>query len=621
MAEGRVDAVVVGADRIAANGDTGGWAAGGSASRMGASPGAGDTCTGLPLLRNPCTKRTFAPPTGLRPPHTRLPRLPSAANKIGTFSHAVSAHHHDIPFFVAAPTTTIDPTLDHGGLIPIEQRAAEEVGADAAAFALCGGRGGWGEQGEALWGTAHHRHHRPAGGLRVARRQRRKRCACAAPKPSLGVAPFVLPVPPAALPPSLPPHLARSGHPLQGAACGGRDRRLEPLVRCVSGAEVGAAGQLGERVRVRGKRPGMQRQSSECFLFNFPSTSLPTPPILALRSTPAKLIEGIVTERGLVPRAGAAGSAFAIRDWLEAGGNGGANGSAAGAHDASPGRLMCVCLAPVTLPQLISAQPAHTAVQPAGGRRLTHAPRHNLPAASLRQLPRSCPPRTQDLRPWTATASSPTLQRGRRWPSTWARLTAGTAGRVGGPAGYRRGLHLRTQAAASGRVALDSESSQSSLSLPCRQGSRRCNFSSCAYTSPSSRPCFMPAFPTLRAHFSHAVVEEVGDGNINFVYILEGPAGALCVKQALPFVRVVGESWPLTQVRFLAWHGRAARMWQARTTDALLSQGAPALRSLLGCDAPPPPPQFCILATPRVPPSLCVCVHIYRTECASRRRP
>lgn len=42
---------------------------------------------------------------------------------------------------------------------------------------------------------------------------------------------------------------------------------------------------------------------------------------------------------------------------------------------------------------------------------------------------------------------------------------------------------------------------------------------------------------------------EVGDGNINFVYILSGPAGALCLKQALPYVRCVGEGWPLTQVR------------------------------------------------------------------------
>ncbi len=46
-------------------------------------------------------------------------------------------------------------------------------------------------------------------------------------------------------------------------------------------------------------------------------------------------------------------------------------------------------------------------------------------------------------------------------------------------------------------------------------------------------------------------VDEVGDGNINFVYILSGPSGQLCLKQALPFVRCVGEGWPLTQVRVI----------------------------------------------------------------------
>ena len=40
----------------------------------------------------------------------------------------MAAHHHGVPFFVAAPTTTIDPQLDHGGLIPIEERSPEEVG-------------------------------------------------------------------------------------------------------------------------------------------------------------------------------------------------------------------------------------------------------------------------------------------------------------------------------------------------------------------------------------------------------------------------------------------------------------------------------------------------------------
>ena len=43
-------------------------------------------------------------------------------------------------------------------------------------------------------------------------------------------------------------------------------------------------------------------------------------------------------------------------------------------------------------------------------------------------------------------------------------------------------------------------------------------------------------------------VQEVGDGNINFVYIVKGPQGAVCLKQGLPFVRIA-QDWPLTQVR------------------------------------------------------------------------
>jgi methylthioribose-1-phosphate isomerase len=71
MREGRVQAVITGADRIAANGDT--------------------------------------------------------ANKIGTYSVATLARVHGIPFYVAAPTTTFDLSLASGSDIPIEQRAAEEV--------------------------------------------------------------------------------------------------------------------------------------------------------------------------------------------------------------------------------------------------------------------------------------------------------------------------------------------------------------------------------------------------------------------------------------------------------------------------------------------------------------
>ena len=71
MSRGKIDLAVVGADRIAANGDT--------------------------------------------------------ANKIGTYMVAVLARTHDIPFYVAAPRSTIDPTLSDGGGIPIEQRDASEV--------------------------------------------------------------------------------------------------------------------------------------------------------------------------------------------------------------------------------------------------------------------------------------------------------------------------------------------------------------------------------------------------------------------------------------------------------------------------------------------------------------
>ena len=71
MGKGEVDYVIVGADRIASNGDT--------------------------------------------------------ANKIGTYTLAVLAKEHAVPFFVAAPTTTIDMTLASGAEIPIEERSPEEV--------------------------------------------------------------------------------------------------------------------------------------------------------------------------------------------------------------------------------------------------------------------------------------------------------------------------------------------------------------------------------------------------------------------------------------------------------------------------------------------------------------
>jgi methylthioribose-1-phosphate isomerase len=49
------------------------------------------------------------------------------ANKIGTYSVAVNCHYHKLPFYVAAPYTTVDPKCENGKLIPIEQRQANEV--------------------------------------------------------------------------------------------------------------------------------------------------------------------------------------------------------------------------------------------------------------------------------------------------------------------------------------------------------------------------------------------------------------------------------------------------------------------------------------------------------------
>nr|WP_246584366.1 S-methyl-5-thioribose-1-phosphate isomerase [Thermus brevis] len=71
MAQGRVDAVIVGVDRMALNGDF--------------------------------------------------------ANKIGTYTLAVLAHHHGIPFYAALPLSSVDPSLESGQGIPIEERSPEEV--------------------------------------------------------------------------------------------------------------------------------------------------------------------------------------------------------------------------------------------------------------------------------------------------------------------------------------------------------------------------------------------------------------------------------------------------------------------------------------------------------------
>lgn len=55
--------------------------------------------------------------------------------------------------------------------------------------------------------------------------------------------------------------------------------------------------------------------------------------------------------------------------------------------------------------------------------------------------------------------------------------------------------------------------------------------------------------------YSRWTIKEVGDGNLNLVFIVTGDTGAVIVKQALPYVRLVGESWPLPLKRsFFEYH-------------------------------------------------------------------
>jgi methylthioribose-1-phosphate isomerase len=49
------------------------------------------------------------------------------ANKIGTYGAALAAQHHGVPFYVAAPTSSLDPSLPNGDLIPIERRPPDEL--------------------------------------------------------------------------------------------------------------------------------------------------------------------------------------------------------------------------------------------------------------------------------------------------------------------------------------------------------------------------------------------------------------------------------------------------------------------------------------------------------------
>lgn len=63
-------------------------------------------------------------------------------------------------------------------------------------------------------------------------------------------------------------------------------------------------------------------------------------------------------------------------------------------------------------------------------------------------------------------------------------------------------------------------------------------------------------------------ISEVGDGNLNLVFIVRGKAGAIAVKQALPYVRLVGESWPLPLSR--SHYEHLALTHQARLAPGLV---------------------------------------------------
>ena len=57
----------------------------------------------------------------------RIARNGDFANKVGTYALAILASHHRVPFYCAAPTSTVDRSLPDGDAIPIEQRTPDEV--------------------------------------------------------------------------------------------------------------------------------------------------------------------------------------------------------------------------------------------------------------------------------------------------------------------------------------------------------------------------------------------------------------------------------------------------------------------------------------------------------------
>ncbi len=81
---------------------------------------------------------------------------------------------------------------------------------------------------------------------------------------------------------------------------------------------------------------------------------------------------------------------------------------------------------------------------------------------------------------------------------------------------------------------------------------------------------YLAALPMLTARLGGSPagwsISEVGDGNLNLVFIVKGTTGGIAVKQALPYVRLVGESWPLPL-------SRSYYEYQALTQHARLAPG------------------------------------------------
>jgi 5-methylthioribose kinase len=68
-----------------------------------------------------------------------------------------------------------------------------------------------------------------------------------------------------------------------------------------------------------------------------------------------------------------------------------------------------------------------------------------------------------------------------------------------------------------------------------------------------SLPALLADLENVRSLLGNRVedwqIREVGDGNLNLVFIVEGRDGSVCVKQALPYVRAAGPSWPMSPKR------------------------------------------------------------------------